>query len=49
MTEGESFMRRYLVCSDIHGFLENFIEALEREQDVDDRDHDHPQAQPDQF
>ena len=28
-------MRRYLVCSDIHGFLENFIEALEREQDVD--------------
>ena len=28
-------MLRYLVCSDIHGFLENFTEALDREQHVD--------------
>ncbi len=28
-------MRRYLVCSDIHGFLENFITALEREKNID--------------
>ena len=27
-------MRRYLVCSDIHGYLENFISILSREHDV---------------
>ncbi|MDO4803402.1 MAG: YfcE family phosphodiesterase [Lachnospiraceae bacterium] len=28
-------MRRILACSDIHGFLENFIKVLEREPDID--------------
>ena len=27
-------MHRYLVCSDIHGFLETFTEAVRRERDV---------------
>ncbi len=28
-------MRRYLACSDIHGYLENFIEIFHRERGVD--------------
>ena len=27
-------MRRYLICSDIHGYFENFISILSREHDV---------------